>query len=63
MFLHVSVCDQHQGARTWAQLKLQLLKHSVKYVVIHYAVVWQHYIVCCHTTARSHLVIRQHHHI
>ena len=42
MLLHVSVCDHHQGARTWAWLKLQLLKHSVKYVVIHYAVVWQH---------------------
>ena len=26
MFLHVSVCDHHQGARTWAWLKLQLLK-------------------------------------
>jgi hypothetical protein len=39
MLLHVSVCDQHQGACTWAQLKLQLLKHSVKYVVINYAVV------------------------
>ena len=26
MRLHVSVCDQHQGARTWAWLKLQLLK-------------------------------------
>jgi len=24
--LHVSVCDHHQGARTWAWLKLQLLK-------------------------------------
>jgi hypothetical protein len=41
MLLHVSVCDRHQGARAWAWLKLQLLKHSVKYVVIHYAVVWQ----------------------
>ena len=26
MPLHVSVCDHHQGARTWAWLKLQLLK-------------------------------------
>ena len=26
MLLHVSVCDHHQGARNWAQLKLQLLK-------------------------------------
>ena len=26
MLLHVSVCDHHQGARTWAWLKLQLLK-------------------------------------
>jgi len=26
MLLHVSVCEHHQGARTWAELKLQLLK-------------------------------------
>jgi hypothetical protein len=26
MLLHVSVCDHHQGARTWAWLKLHLLK-------------------------------------
>jgi len=26
MFVHVLVCDHHQGARTWAYLKLQLLK-------------------------------------
>ena len=26
MLLPVSVCDHHQGARTWAWLKLQLLK-------------------------------------
>ena len=26
MLLHVSVCDHHQGARTWACIKLQLLK-------------------------------------
>jgi len=26
MLLHVSVCDHHQGARTWAWLNLQLLK-------------------------------------
>ena len=30
MLLHVSVCDHHQGACTWAWLKLQLLKSSVK---------------------------------
>jgi len=29
MLLHVSVCDHHQGARTWAELKLQLLRYSV----------------------------------
>jgi hypothetical protein len=26
MLLHVSVCDYHQGACTWAWLKLHLLK-------------------------------------
>jgi hypothetical protein len=26
MLLHVSVCDHHQGACTWAWLKLNLLK-------------------------------------
>jgi hypothetical protein len=26
LLLHVSVCDHHQGARTWAWLKLKLLK-------------------------------------
>ena len=26
MLLHVSVCDHHQGACTWAWLKLQLLR-------------------------------------
>jgi hypothetical protein len=26
MLLHVSVCDHHQGVRTWTYLKLQLLK-------------------------------------
>ena len=26
MLLHVSVCGHHQGDRTWAWLKLQLLK-------------------------------------
>ena len=26
MLLHVSVCDHHHGVRTWAWLKLQLLK-------------------------------------
>jgi hypothetical protein len=30
MLLHVSICDHHQGARTWAWLKLQLLKIFVK---------------------------------
>jgi hypothetical protein len=30
MLLHVSVCDHHQGARTGAWLKWQLLKCSVK---------------------------------
>jgi len=41
MLLHVSVCDHHLGARTWAWLKLQLLKSSVKIRYVH-AVVWQH---------------------
>ena len=39
MPLHVSVCDHHQGARTWAWLKLQLLKCSVKISRCGYAVV------------------------
>ena len=30
MLLRVSVCDHHQGARTGAYLKLQLLKHLVE---------------------------------
>jgi len=30
MLLHISVCDHHQGAHTWAWLKLQLLKMFVK---------------------------------
>jgi hypothetical protein len=42
MLLHVSVYDQNQGACIWAYLKLQLLKCSVKYVVMSYAVVWQY---------------------
>ena len=42
MRLHVSVCDQHQGARTWAWLKLQLLKCLVKISLYGHAVVWQH---------------------
>ena len=42
MLLHVSVCDHHQGARTWTWLKLQLLKSSVKIGRYVHAVVWQH---------------------
>ena len=42
MVLHVSVCDHHQGARTWAWLKLQFLKSSVKLRSYVHAVVWQH---------------------
>ena len=39
MLLHVSAYDHHQEACIWAYLKLQLLKCSVKYVVMSYAVV------------------------
>ena len=53
MLLHVSVYDHHQGARTGAWLKLQLLKRSVKYVAMDYTVGWQHtvssplWFICC----------------
>jgi hypothetical protein len=40
MLLHVSVCDHYQGARTWACLKLQLLKYSVKIRRYGHAMVW-----------------------
>ena len=43
MLLHVSVCDHHQGARTWAWLKLQLLKMFGKNTSL-----WTY---SCHTTA------------
>jgi hypothetical protein len=42
MLLHVSVCDHHQGARTWAKLKLQLLKMFGKIRRYVHTVVWQH---------------------
>ena len=41
MFLRVSFCDHHQGARIWAWLKLQLLKIFGKVSRYGHAVVWQ----------------------
>jgi len=48
MLLHVSVCDHHQGARTWAWLKLQLLKTFGKNTSL---CACSGVAVCCHTTA------------
>ena len=42
MLLHVSVCDHHWGAFTWAWLKSQLLRSSVKIRRYVHAMVWQH---------------------
>jgi hypothetical protein len=42
MLLHVSVCDHHQGARTWAWQKLQLLKMFGKIRRYEHEVMWQH---------------------
>ena len=56
MLLHVSVCDYHHGARTWAWLKLQLLKMFGKNTSL-----WTHSGVaaCCHTTVRSNYMVRR----
>jgi hypothetical protein len=57
MLLHVSVCDHHQGARTWAYLQLQTLKHSVKYVVIQFNVNFKYVLVLSKTNKYVHQLV------